>query len=402
MFKLIRAFVKKELMQALRDPRMKIVLFITPVIQLILFGLALENEVKNVKFYARPMMNDPMFVDISRNTTASGWFDPVNGGEKEIGENIDRFNAGTLDLALYAPEGGLTQAFERGLNRMNIVEGDLAYTYDDAVGRLEAVIDGSDLIRARGITGYIGNIVARENGERLNRTETYDFQTEAQTKLSSSMNTPLEFIVRVLYNPEFVTSYNLVPGVICMLTCIVTIMLTSMSIAKEKEIGTFETLISAPVTITEILLGKTLPYVIIGSVNLPVIFLIAVVAFKVPMRGSYFFLIVASIFFLITTVSIGTLISTIAKSQQQAMMGSFIFLMPAILLSGIMYPVDNLPFVFKIAAWLDPLMYYTMLLRNIMLKGGDIVVIASYTGAIILISIICVTAAFKKFKLHLN
>ncbi len=384
MFKLIKAFVKKELIQALRDPRMKVVLFVTPVIQLIIFGLALEMQVKNVKLYARPMMNDPLFTDIARDAIASGWFIPVDRGEKNFGENVDDFKNDRLDLALYAPEWGLTRQFEKG------------------EASLEAVIDGSDLIRARGITGYINNITSEAAGERLGRPNDYMYQGSAQSKRTSSMNPPMEFIVRVLYNPEFITSYNLVPGVICMITCIVTIMLTSMSIAKEKELGTFETLISAPVTITEILLGKTLPYLIIGGINLPMIFFVAVAGFGVPMDGSYFFLSIATFFFLITTVSIGTMISIIAKSQQQAMMGSFIFLMPAILLSGIMYPIDNLPTLLKIVSWFNPLMYYTMLLRNIMLKGGDTFVVVTYTAALFLISIISVGTAFKRFKLHLG
>jgi ABC-2 type transport system permease protein len=291
---------------------------------------------------------------------------------------------GKLDAALYAPEWGLTRQFEKG------------------EASLQAVIDGCDLIRARGINGYLGSIVMRTVGERLGRPNDYPYRASAQTKRTSSLNAPMEFMVRVLYNPEFVTSYNLVPGVLCMITCIITIMLTSMSIAKEKEAGTFETLISAPVTITEILLGKTLPYLIIGGVNLPMIFFVAVAGFDVPMRGSYLALAIATFFFLATTVSIGTLISTIAKNQQQAMMGSFIFLMPAILLSGIMYPIDNLPLILKLVSWLNPLMYYTILLRNIMLKGGDAFVVAAYTGALFLISVVSVGLAFKKFKLHLG
>jgi len=384
MFKLIQAFVKKELLQALRDPRMKFTLFLMPVVQLVLFGLALENEVKNVQLYARPTMNDRLFSDIKRDAIASGWFIESNRAEKDLGENIDDFKNGTLDVALYAPQGGLTQAFQQRRSG------------------LEAVIDGSDLIRARGITGYLGNIFSRAVSERLGKQETYEFQTEAKTKPQSSSKLPIEFVTRVLYNPEFVSSYNLVPGVICMLICIITVMLTSMSLAKEKELGTFETLISAPVTITEVILGKTLPYIIIGFINLPFIFFVAIAAFKVPMRGEYFFLFLSSIFFLVTTVSIGTMISIIAKNQQQAMMGSFIFLMPAILLSGVMYPVDNLPPVLKFLAFFDPLMYYTILLRNIMLKGGDAVVVLTYTGALFLIACISVATAFKKFKLHLN
>ncbi len=368
MFKLIRAFIKKELIQALRDPKMKFLLFAPPIIQMTVFGLALENEVKNINFYARPMMSDPLFTDISRDATASGWFIPVTGNEAAQGESIDKFASGSIETALYAPEGGVTQSFERGN------------------GRIDAVIDGSNLIRARGINNYLQTIILNSVNDRL----------------GTPAKTPIEFSVSLLYNPEMVTAYNLVPGVLCMLMCIITIMMTSMSLAKEKEIGTFEMLISAPVTVTEILLGKTIPYILIGCVNLPLVFFVAVAGFKVPMRGSYFWLAISTLFFLITTVSIGTMISTIAKNQQQAMMGGFIFILPAILLSGIMYPIDSMPFVLKIVAAFDPLKYYSTLLRNIMLKGGDYHVVFENVGALLVISAVSVTTAFKRFRLQLG
>lgn len=384
MFKLIKAFVKKELVQALRDPRMKFMLFVTPIIQMTIFGLALNADMKNIKLYSRPMINDPLLNDMHRDAIASGWFIKAKDQESMIGDDISPIQSGSAEVGLYGPQGGLTQAFEMGK------------------GRVEAVIDGTNLIRARSIVNYLANIVSRAVMERLGRPDTYEYMIEAQTKPENTVKTPMEFVVRILYNPELVSAYNLVPGVICMLMCIITIMLTSMSIAKEKEIGTFETLISAPISATEIILGKTIPYLIIGCINLPLIFFVAVAGFDVPMRGSYIWLMLATIFFLITTVSIGTLISTVARNQQQAMMGGFIFLMPALLLSGIMYPIDSMPLSMKIVAAFDPLMYYITLLRNIMLKGGDIEVMFLNVGALFLIAVVCVITAFKRFRLHLG
>lgn len=382
--RLVRAFIKKEFVQTLRDPRMKFMLFVTPLFQLIIFGLALNSDVKNIAMYARPLANDKIFVDIKRDAMASTWFNDVQTSEKISLGDIDNFISGKVELGLFTQPGGLTQNFETDQ------------------GRLQAVIDGSDLTRARQIVGYLENIMARSIGERVGRPQLYSFEAEAQTPTYLTLKRPIEFATRILYNPELVTAYNLVPGVMCMLICIITIMLTSMSLAKEKEIGTFETLISAPVTVPEILLGKTIPYIIIGAINLPFIFLVAVVGFDVPMRGLYIWLIISTLFFLITTVSIGTLISTICRSQQQAMMGSFIFLMPSILLSGIMFPIDNMPLILRLVAKVNPVMYYTMLLRNIMLKGGDHVVVLTYTGALLLITLFCVSTAFKKFKLTLG
>jgi ABC-2 type transport system permease protein len=384
MFELLRAFVKKELVQALRDPRMKLFLFVMPMVQLTIFGLALNTDVKNIKFYAKPMINDPLFREIRRDMMASKWFILAAGDEEMQGEDISRFRDGSVDLQIFVPEGGLTRAFEKG------------------GGELEAVIDGSDLVRGRSINGYLSNIVNEAAGARKGKTESMEFAAVAQTKPTGTPKQPIYFATRILYNPELQTSYNLVPGVLCMLMCIITIMMTSMSIAKEKEIGTFETLISAPVSVTEILLGKTIPYIIIGCVNLPLVFFVAVAGFDVPMRGSYLWLAFATIFFLITTVSIGTMLSTVARNQQQAMMGSFIFLMPAILLSGIMFPIENMPWPLQVVAAFNPLKYYATLLRNIMLKGGDYYVLVTRTAALIGIAVVCVTTAFKKFRLHLG
>lgn len=384
MLALVWAFVKKELVQVLRDPKMKFILFVTPVVQMTLFGLALNSEMTNIRLYARPMMNDPLLNDIHRDAVASGWFLRDDGREAMVGEDVSAFRSGKVETALYAPAGGLTKAFEKN------------------EGTVQAVIDGSNLIRARSIANYWGNIISRAVAARLGKSDTAEFAAEAQSKPSDVARTPIAFAVRILYNPEMVSAYNLVPGVLCMLMCIITIMLTSMSIAKEKEIGTFETLISAPVPVSVILLGKTIPYIIIGCVNLPLVFFVAVAGFGVPMRGSYFWLGLATLFFLITTVSIGTLISTISRNQQQAMMGSFIFLLPAILLSGILYPIDSMPPVLKLVAALDPLMYYITLLRNIMLKGGDVGVVLINTGALFLISLVSVAIAFRSFKLKLG
>lgn len=382
--KTLAGFLRKELVQALRDPRMRAMLLVTPMIQMAIFGLALNADTKNVKLSAHVYASDRLMNDIVRDSIASGWFIKARSDVGVQGTDIADFRSGKVETALYAPEGGLTQWFEKGR------------------GRVEAVIDGTNLIRARAIQNYLGGIISRAADTRRGRPYTIDFSEQAEVKPAEQQFAPIYFNVETLYNPELLTPYNLVPGVLCMLMTITTIMLTSMSIAKEKEMGTFETLISAPVSVTEILLGKTVPFVIIGCVNLPLVFAVAVLGFGVPMKGPYLWLAIATLFFLISTVAIGTMISTISRNQQQAMMGSFIFLMPAILLSGIMFPLDDMPRILKLLADVNPLMYYSYLLRNIMLKGGNHMVLISYSGALGLIAFVSAATAFKRFKLRLN
>jgi ABC-2 type transport system permease protein len=213
---------------------------------------------------------------------------------------------------------------------------------------------------------------------------------------------PLSFDLRILYNPTMRTPVFMIPGVMSMLMCLITILLTSMSISREKETGTFEMLVSAPVKTWEILLGKTLPYVILGVSNVPLILGVAVLAFGVPMRGSLWVLFFCALVFVCTTVAVGTLISTITKTQQQSMMGGFLFLFPSIQLSGLMFPLENMPPFMKILAYLNPLTYFLELMRNIMLKGGDVRVILSHLAVLSLMAVVLITLSFRKFRTNLG
>ena len=185
------------------------------------------------------------------------------------------------------------------------------------------------------------------------------------------------------------------------IVCVLTTILTSISMSKEKEQGTFELLISAPIKPWEILIGKTIPYFILGLVDVILIILAAMLIFGVPLRGPAWALGIAAIFFTITTVNIGMLISTFAKNQQQAMMGTFMFLFPAILLSGVMSPVENMPMALQVAAYCNPLMYFVELARLIMLKGENMAMVFQYTGILAMISVVTISITFKRFKLTL-
>jgi ABC-2 type transport system permease protein len=208
----------------------------------------------------------------------------------------------------------------------------------------------------------------------------------------------LRFDVRPMYNPTFETSVYMVPGVMCMLLCIVTILLTSMSLAREKEMGTLETLISAPVRSWEIVIGKTLPYVMLGMLQIPLILSAAVLLFGIPVRGPIIMLLVAGFFFVVTTVSIGLLISTLAGNQQQAMLGGFLFLFPAVLLSGLMFPIENMPLAMWLVAQVNPMTHFIGLLRNILLKGGSLDYFLTHASVLALSGAAFSFAAMKRFK----
>ena len=183
-----------------------------------------------------------------------------------------------------------------------------------------------------------------------------------------------------------------------MLVCLITILLTSMSITKEKEVGTFETLISAPILPEEVLLGKTIPYVLLGMSNIPLIMGVAIFIFDLPLRGSIAWFFISSLVFVMCTVGIGTMISTLARNQQQAMMGGFIFLFPAMLLSGLVFPIENMPWGLRVFSYLNPLTYFIEILRNITLKGGDMRLLLFDTLILLAMAVIAIFISWRRFK----
>nr|BFD59519.1 ABC transporter permease [Bdellovibrio sp. CKG001] len=352
-------FVRKEFRQTLRDPRMRILLFLAPCVQLTIFGVALSTEAKNIRLSVVGAPGDTSLHQIHRKALASGWFVPATTTSNDPLLQIQNDEA---DAVMVAPAGGLDAPVGRGQ------------------GELQLLINATNVTRAQGIERYFSGIVR----------SLYEF------------NPPLRFDVRVLYNPAMRTSLFLVPGVMSMLVCLITILLTSMSITREKELGTFETLISAPVKPEEVILGKTVPFVLLGMSNVPLIVGVAMVLFGMPLRGSLWLLLLSAFVFVCCTVGIGLFISTIARTQQQSMMGGFLYLFPSVLLSGMVFPVENMPWVLRVFSYINPLTYFIELLRNIMLKGGDGRLIVFNILILSAMALLAITVSWNRFKTTLS
>jgi len=350
-------FIRKEIRQTLRDYRMRVVLFLAPVFQLTLFGVALSNEVQNVRLAAVFKPNDQVTQEIYQRSISSGWFIPTHVTGNDIFEWV---RSNQADAVLVAPAEGLSHGLNKG------------------EAQLQFLINAQNVIKAQAVERYMNVIVDKV--------------------INKNQKPLLEFKVRALYNPSFETSIYMVPGVMSMLVCMVAILMTSMGVARERESGTLETLLVAPIERWEIVLGKTIPYLILGLFQIPIILIVAILFFSVPVRGSLFMILLSSVLFLMNTVSIGLMISTIAINQQQAMLGGFLFLFPAILLSGLMFPIESMPLIMRIIAELNPLTHFIGLLRNIMLKGGDLSYILIHCSALILLSIFCIVIALKRFN----
>ena len=367
-WRVLGAFIKKELTQTLRDRRMRSMLLIAPVIQLTLFGLALHNEVRNIRLavYAQP--SDTLAWEIGRRAAGTGWFVLTDKVSHNPYEALD---SGQVDAALVAPPEGLTEMVRR-----------------HGGGQAQLLVDGSNTVRAQGVVQYLDQVRQDVIRERVSPGKVEPPRLQLQ--------------LRVLYNPTLESKFFMVPGVLSMLLILMTLTLTSSSITKEKERGTFETLLASPISTGTILAGKALPYIILGLLDLPIILGVAYFLFGVPVRGPIWELFVAAIAFVGCTVSLGILISTAAQNQQQAMLGSFLALYPVQMLSGIIYPLENMPKWLVWITYFNPLRYFAILIRNIMLKGGPLELFWPNVGCLAVLAVFLLSIAWKKFSPTLN
>ncbi len=357
------AFIKKELIQSVRDPKMKFLLFVMPFVQMTLFGFSISNEVKNIRLASNFSSDDHILREVYNRAIEGKWFIPA----KSDGNNdpFKLIRSGEADAVLVPPYGGFTKALGR----------------KDAP--LQLLINSTNVITAQSVENYLKAIVA---------------DVVSQHSKTPINKPPIHFDLRILYNPSLETPIFMVPGVICMLLMMTSMNLAMAAFVREKELGTFETLIATPITKVELIAGKTIPFIILGMLNFPLLISIAFFVFKVPLRGSLIALTIATFVFVCASVAIGTLISTFCKNQQQANLASFLFLFPAIMFSGLMFPIENMPTVIQWIAYTDPLAHYLGLLRNIMLKGGGIQYILIHVSFLIGIGLFGIIFSLKRLR----
>ena len=331
----LMGFVRKELSQALRDPRMRGMLLIMPVVQLLMFGFALSTEIRNIRLAVVASPSDAYTRRLAERFDASGWFKRVSPG---AGDAFDWVRSGRAEAVLVAPPDGGDKDSGR------------------SVATYQLLIDATNAERARGVEQYAQAVLAAH------------LRAEGGAAASPPA---FQFAVRTLYNPEDDTATYLVPGTLCLLIGLTALTFTGMSMSREREMGTLETLLSAPVAPFEIILGKTVPFVILGMIQLPIVLSVAWLM-GVPIRAPLWEIAGSSLVFVCAAVAIGFLISSFMKSQQQSMLGTFLILFPMIQLSGVVYPVENMPYAIRWITRLDPMRYFVVVIRHLMLKGGDL------------------------------
>jgi ABC-2 type transport system permease protein len=347
----IKALLHKEIIQTLRNKRLRFIIFGSPVIQLFLFGYAANTDVREIRTAVCDQSNTSISRGISDAFKASGYFQIVDRvtDPRAAEPLLDR---GEVQVILVIPK-----AFTHDLHR-------------GRVAKLQMIVEGTDSIVASTALSYGRMIIAAHLQKLRKAPASLDITTQTAKRLPQV--TPE---IRVWFNPDLKSRNFFVPGVIVLLLTTVSLVLTSSAIVREWEAGTMEQLIVTPMRPTELIVGKTVPFFLMGMINLIVIFLIGTLWFQIPFRGNILLLAFAAMLYMINAMSIGILISTISRTQQQAIMGVFLYTMPSILLSGFIFPVYNIPVAVRWIAYINPMSYFLVAVRQIFIKGVGITIL---------------------------
>ena len=368
----LRHMLVKEFIQALRNPRMRAMIFVTPVIQLFLFGYAVTTDVRNIALAVYDLDQSIASRELASRFVRSGYFDLVES-VAEPGRVQELLNRGEARAVLQ---------FNRGFQE----------TLDAGrTAQLQLLLDGTISNTAGIVLSYSTRIVNQYSEDLLDR------------RIARLMGTPprtakVELETRAWFNEDLESRNFFVPGVIAMIVTLTSLMLTSMAVVREKEIGTMEQILVTPIRPAELILGKTIPFAVISYVDVIGITLIGVLWFDVPVRGNLLLLLFSTGLFLLTTLGLGLLISTVSQTQQQAMMGAFFLYLPALLLSGFIFPIAAMPEVFQWLTLLNPLRYFLEIIRGIFLKGIGADILWPQMAALTALGVATLGMATRRFQ----
>ncbi|MHB8985943.1 MAG: ABC transporter permease [Eubacteriales bacterium] len=362
----ILAILKKEFLQMKRDRLTLGMLFMMPMIQLLLFGFAIQTEVKHIPTAVFDQSLSAESRDLLDAFGASGYFNftCTAGGYADMTELID---SGKVRVGIIFPPD-----FAEKLKR-----GDTA--------PVQVLVDASDSMVS-------ATAIATANSIGLLKSQKIIIQ-KAQVQ-----NVPYDIRVRPWYNPDGITAYYMVPGILGTILTMTMMMMTSVALVRERERGTLEQLIVTPVRSFELMIGKIIPYIALGYVQITVALLVGVIVFSVPIRGSILELYLLTLFFITASLGLGILISNIAKTQMQAFQMSFFVMLPSILLSGFMFPREAMPKIVQYIGNVIPLTYYLTIIRGIILKGIGFRYLIPQVMALLVFSVVSITLSIARFK----
>lgn len=362
----ILAILKKEILQMKRDRLTLAMVFMLPLVQLLLFGFAIQTEVRHIPTAVFDQSLSPESRDLLEAFSASGYFDIVYPakGYADITKMID---SGKVKVGIIFPPD-----FAEKLKR-------------DETAPVQVLVDASDSMVSN-------SAIATANSIGLLKSQKIIMQkTQVQ-------NAPYDIRVRPWYNPDGITVYYMVPAILGIIVTMTMVIMTSMAIVRERERGTLEQLLVTPVRPFELMIGKIIPYIALGYVQITVALLVGVTVFQVPIRGSLSELYLLTLFFITASLGLGIFISNVARTQMQAFQMSFFIMLPSIFLSGFMFPREAMPKIIYYLGDLIPLTFYLTIIRGIILKGIGFAYVVPQVLALLIFSVVMLTVSILKFK----
>ncbi len=371
MWERIRCIIRKEFIELFRDPRMRGTVLIPPLLQLLIFGYTVNLDIENSKIAIMDQDRSPASRELVSRFAGSPRFDIVAapGSETQVQDLLD--HSKVVAVIRILPN------FER-----SILRGEPA--------PVQILVDGTNSNTGSLVSGYAGVVISQFSQEaaasqrnakmfaKMGLYQNGPAPNGAPSTTAAAAGAPQPNLVsqpRVWFNPELKSRNYFIPGVVVNIIMIVTFSLTAQAMVREKEIGTMEQLMVTPIRPVELILGKTLPFALVGIFDMVLVIAAARLIFRVPLRGNLLLLLLCSVLFLFTTLGAGLFLSTVSKTQQQAMMSSFLFTSPAFLLSGFMFPIRNMPAPIRVLTLLDPLRYFMDIVRGLFLKGAGVAVL---------------------------
>jgi ABC-2 type transport system permease protein len=368
--------IKKEITQMLRDPRTLIMIFIMPILQLFLMGYANNTDIKYVS---------TVLYDQSNSQASRSLVDAFNATEYYSFNYVAHSDAEVNTLI----EGGQAKV---GI----IIPADYSsHLSNGNSAQVQVLIDGSDPSIASAVLSA-ASLVGQERGASIRGEQL------AMMGPSSGSNSAVDIRPRVLYNPDLLGSYNIVPGLIAIILFQTTVSLTALSIVKERERGTIEQLIVTPIRNWELVLAKIIPYILVSFANTILILLIGTFWFQVPIRGSLLLLFVLTGLYLLPNLGLGLLISTVAKTQQQAQLMTMPIMLPSMMLSGFIFPIASMPVFLQAVGYMLPLTYFIFILRSLVIKGAGLELLIPQTLTLMAFAFALLTLAALRFRKSLD
>lgn len=360
------SFIKKEFLHIFRDPRTMLLLLVMPVVQLIMFGFAITTEINNTPFAVVDNSKGVASRQLVEQMSASPYF-TLQCEAKDMDQLEHDFQQGNIKLALVIPADFGGELIRQG-----------------GSPALQLLVDASDPNEGTTVASYAQQLIMQ-----------YQQAVIKEHGLDSGIRTE----VKMLYNPQLKSAYNFVPGIMGLILMLICAMMTSISIVREKEQGTMEILLVSPVRPFTIVLAKAVPYLFIAMMDVVSILLLSVFVLHVPIAGNVLLVLVLSLVFTLSALSLGMLISSITRTQQTAMLISMMGLMlPTMLLSGLMFPIENMPFLLRAISNVIPAKWFVLAIKDIMIKGLGVAFIWKEFSILLFMTIFLLTASIKRFR----